>query len=87
MISSSKSTGLALSPSTLRDRLKALLQTTGISHVNITSHSFRGGAATQALKLGAHQFDVMQAGRWKTVSAFQSYLAPQTLPIDESGSD
>ncbi|KAK6036611.1 site-specific recombinase, phage integrase family [Cooperia oncophora] len=61
----SGSTGLPLAISTLRDRLMLLI---------------KGGAATQALNMGAHQIDVMQAGRWRTLGGFQNYIAPNALP-------
>ncbi|KAK5978517.1 Site-specific recombinase phage integrase family, partial [Trichostrongylus colubriformis] len=57
----SASTGFPLSYSTLRDRLIALLKATNLQHLSITSHSFRGGAASLALDLGVDQIRVMQA--------------------------
>ncbi|VDO74676.1 unnamed protein product [Haemonchus placei] len=68
----SGSTGLPLALSTLRDGLRHISSKANLQWFNITSHSFRGGAATQALSMIAHQMDVMQAGRWKTLGGFQN---------------
>ncbi|KAK5975150.1 Site-specific recombinase phage integrase family [Trichostrongylus colubriformis] len=81
----SGSTGL-LAISTLQDRLKHLFNKANLQHFSLTSHSFRGGAATQALNMGVHQVDVMQAGRWSTLSGFRNYIAPKILPISTSPS-
>lgn len=77
----SASTKLPLSKTTLDDRLKALLHSAKLKHFHITSHSFRGGAATSALNAGISQVSVMQAGRWKTTRSFQRYINLSPIPL------
>ncbi|RCN46201.1 zinc knuckle [Ancylostoma caninum] len=55
------------------------LEKAGLAHLHLTSHSFRGGAATEAIRKGVHQEDVKRVGRWRTTSAFLSYVDPTPL--------
>ncbi|VDM67875.1 unnamed protein product [Strongylus vulgaris] len=59
-------------------RLKALGEA-GLGSQRLIPHSFRGGAATSALKEGSDSHRVMLADRWKSSSSFRAYV--DTLPI------
>uniref|UniRef100_A0A914WKK2 ATP-dependent DNA helicase n=1 Tax=Plectus sambesii TaxID=2011161 RepID=A0A914WKK2_9BILA len=59
------------------DRLaKSLHLTEGL-----TTHSFRGGAATAAISAGVDPAKVMRAGRWKSLAAFNAYVATNTATL------
>lgn len=83
----SATSGLPLTYSALRDRLRALLTATQLDHLNLTSHSFRGGAASHALDMGYDQTRVMQAGRWRSVTAFKCYVSPKPLDLPTAPSN
>ncbi|EPB73762.1 site-specific recombinase, phage integrase family [Ancylostoma ceylanicum] len=55
-------------------RLKKTLTDAGLAHRRLTSHSFRGGAATTAIRAGADPANVMRVGRWKSRKSFLSYV-------------
>jgi integrase len=76
----SLSTRKPLTTSTMRRYLDALLAEAGLQECHYTTHSFRGGAATAAIRHGVQQSEVMRAGRWKTTEAFNAYLRPIPLP-------
>ncbi|KHJ96700.1 site-specific recombinase, phage integrase family [Oesophagostomum dentatum] len=63
----------------LRKRINAVLKNAGLSHKRLTSHSFRGGAATTALRRGVSQEDIKPVGRWKSTSAMLSYIEPTAI--------
>ncbi|EYC27176.1 hypothetical protein Y032_0009g560 [Ancylostoma ceylanicum] len=44
-----------------------------------TPHSFRGGAATQALRKGIDSGKLMLADRWKSFKSFQAYIDPSPV--------
>ncbi|CAJ0594930.1 unnamed protein product [Cylicocyclus nassatus] len=44
-----------------------------------TTHSFRGGAATTAIRSGLHPANIMRAGRWRSTEAFSCYIDPSPL--------
>ncbi|KIH45119.1 site-specific recombinase, phage integrase family [Ancylostoma duodenale] len=60
-------------------RLKRTLTDAGLQHRNLTPHSFRGGAATTAIRAGADPSSVMRVGRWKSQKSFLSYVEPSPL--------
>ncbi|KAL6735945.1 hypothetical protein Aduo_006344 [Ancylostoma duodenale] len=45
----------------------------------LTSHSFRGGAATVALRGGVSQDDIKRMDRWKSTSAMLHYTEPTPI--------
>ncbi|KIH60814.1 site-specific recombinase, phage integrase family [Ancylostoma duodenale] len=51
----------------------------GLASRNLTPHSFRGGAATTAIRRGVDPANVMRVGRWKSVKSFQCYIDPTPL--------
>ena len=59
--------------------IKKTLVSAGLGHKNLTSHAFRGGAATTAIRSGANPQNVMRAGRWKSIQAFSCYVEPTPL--------
>ncbi|KIH44081.1 site-specific recombinase, phage integrase family [Ancylostoma duodenale] len=59
--------------------IKKTLEGAGLGHKGLTSHSFRGGAATTAIRGGANPLNVMRAGRWKSVKALECYIDPTPL--------
>ncbi|EYC32692.1 hypothetical protein Y032_0002g1044 [Ancylostoma ceylanicum] len=63
----------------LRKRISAVLNRAGLGHKGLTPHSFRGGAATVALRNGANQEDIKRVGRWKSTSALLHYIEPTPL--------
>ncbi|KHJ96805.1 site-specific recombinase, phage integrase family [Oesophagostomum dentatum] len=63
----------------LRKRINAGLKNAGLSHKGLTSHSFRGGAATTALRRGVSQEDIKRVGRWKSTSVMLSYIEPTAM--------
>lgn len=60
-------------------RIKETLQAAGLGSRQLTTHSFRGGAATAAIRAGIAPENVMRVGRWKTQRAFLSYVEPTPL--------
>ncbi|RCN24604.1 site-specific recombinase, phage integrase family [Ancylostoma caninum] len=66
-----------------RDYASRLIKKTcmeaGLGSRNLTPHSFRGGAATTAIRRGVDPANVMRVGRWKSVKSFQSYIDPTPL--------
>ncbi|RCN40950.1 site-specific recombinase, phage integrase family [Ancylostoma caninum] len=63
----------------LRKRMNSDLNRAGLGHKGLTPHSFRGGAATVALRNGVNQEDIKRVGRWKSTSALLHYLDPTPL--------
>ncbi|RCN51482.1 hypothetical protein ANCCAN_02433 [Ancylostoma caninum] len=59
--------------------IKKTLEGAGLGHKGLTSHSFRGEAATTAIRGGATLLNVMRAGRWKSVKALECYIDPTPL--------
>ncbi|KAK6057208.1 site-specific recombinase, phage integrase family, partial [Cooperia oncophora] len=68
-------------PSTdsLRKRIDNVLQGAGLLHKGFTSHSFRGGAATAALRRGVSCEDIRRVGRWKASTSMLHYLDPTPI--------
>ncbi|KIH68675.1 site-specific recombinase, phage integrase family [Ancylostoma duodenale] len=60
-------------------QIKKTLASTGLAHRRFTPYSFRGGAATQAVRKGADSRNVMLAGRWKSFKSFQAYIDPSPV--------
>ncbi|KAL6730991.1 hypothetical protein Aduo_001905 [Ancylostoma duodenale] len=60
----------------LRKRLNTILMNAGLGRKGLPSHSFRGGAATVALRLGVSQEDIKRMARWKSTSAMLHYIEP-----------
>ncbi|KHJ74994.1 site-specific recombinase, phage integrase family [Oesophagostomum dentatum] len=63
----------------LRKRITWVLSSAGLGHKGLTSHSFRGGAATSALRNGVDQESIKRVGRWKTTSAMLHYIEPTPI--------
>ncbi|WKY15687.1 hypothetical protein Q1695_000854 [Nippostrongylus brasiliensis] len=59
--------------------VKHALQQAGLGSRHLTTHSFRGGAATAAIRAGIAPQNVMRVGRWKTQKAFLAYVEPTPL--------
>ena len=76
----SHSTGEPLTRSTMSSRIGKLFEHAGLGQFQYTTHSFRGGRASLALEEGVDGTRVRRAGRWRTESAFQSYIRPSPLP-------
>ncbi|CAJ0597116.1 unnamed protein product [Cylicocyclus nassatus] len=55
-------------------RIKGILDQAGLQHRKLTTHSFRGGAATTAIRSGLHSANIMRAGRWRSTEAFFCYI-------------
>lgn len=51
-------------------RLSAKLRLTN----DITTHSFRGGAATEAVAAGVDLDEIMRMGKWRSTEAFNAYM-------------
>ncbi|XP_067225205.1 uncharacterized protein [Chanodichthys erythropterus] len=60
--------------------LKSVLQQSGISAHNFSSHSFRIGAATSAAQKGLSQQQIQALGRWSS-DAFHSYIRTNRFHI------
>ena len=60
----------------VRKRINMVLKKAGLAHRGLTSHSFRGGAATVALRKGISQEEIKRVGRWKSTSAMLHYIKP-----------
>ncbi|VDK56911.1 unnamed protein product [Cylicostephanus goldi] len=60
-------------------RIKGVLTQAGLQHRKLTTHSFRGGAATTAIRAGLHPTNIMRAGRWRSTEAFSCYIDPSPL--------
>ncbi|KIH68680.1 site-specific recombinase, phage integrase family [Ancylostoma duodenale] len=60
-------------------QIKKTLASAGLAPRQLTPHSFRGGAATQAVRKGADSRKVMLAGRWKSFKSFQAYIDPSPV--------
>lgn len=63
----------------IRKRMKEVLKEAGLSKRALTSHSFRGGAATVALRNGASHDEIKRVGRWKSTSAMLHYIEPTPI--------
>ncbi|XGW11560.1 hypothetical protein V3C99_012776 [Haemonchus contortus] len=63
----------------LRKRINSTLHSAGLHHKGLTPHSFRGGAATAALRRGVNQEDIKRVGRWKSTSSMLHYLEPTPI--------
>lgn len=51
------------------------LRKAGLDHTNISPHSLRAGAATDAAGIGASDVAIQQLGRWRS-SAYRAYVRP-----------
>ncbi|EPB73651.1 hypothetical protein ANCCEY_07264 [Ancylostoma ceylanicum] len=71
--------GKAPSGDYLARQIKKVLADAGLAHRRLTPHSFRDGAATQALRKGIDSGKVMLAGRWKSFKSFQAYIDPSPV--------
>uniref|UniRef100_A0A914WPE2 Tyr recombinase domain-containing protein n=1 Tax=Plectus sambesii TaxID=2011161 RepID=A0A914WPE2_9BILA len=69
-----------MSDDNVRAELRRVLAACGITR-KLTTHSFRGGAATTATEIGVPERAVMAAGRWKSVGGFQPYVAVSTATL------
>ncbi|VDO30573.1 unnamed protein product [Haemonchus placei] len=69
----------APSTDTLRKRIRNVLRCSGLRDKGLTSHSFRGGAATAALRRGVSSEDIRRVGRWKSSSSILNYLDPTPI--------
>ncbi|KHJ86561.1 site-specific recombinase, phage integrase family [Oesophagostomum dentatum] len=61
-------TGNGPSTDELRKRINAVLKTSGLGQKGLTSHSFRGGAATHALRKGVSQEDIKRTRRERSLA-------------------
>ncbi|CAJ0594194.1 unnamed protein product [Cylicocyclus nassatus] len=75
----SSRSGSAITRDFAARQIQKTLGEAGLGSKKLTSHSFRGGAATNALKKGLDAQSVMLAGRWKSFNSFQAYIGP--LPV------
>lgn len=71
--------GRPLSASEAGAAVKRLITEAELDGFGLTSHSFRGGAATEAVQKGKPLENIMRNGRWKTRAAFDAYVAPMPL--------
>ncbi|EYC39645.1 hypothetical protein Y032_0647g1098 [Ancylostoma ceylanicum] len=60
-------------------QIKWAVASAGLGSRGLTTHSFRGGAATAAVRAGKQTASIMRAGRWKSAEAFQCYVGPTPL--------
>ena len=72
--SSNTSVFVGMSADNVRKELERLKRTYGLAP-ELTTHSFRGGAATEAISAGVEARAVMAAGRWKSTEAFSAYVS------------
>ncbi len=64
-------------------QLKSVLLSAGILAKNVSSHSFRIGAATSAAQKGLTKHQIQTLGRWSS-EAFQSYIRTDQFHIKSS---
>ncbi|CAJ0592617.1 unnamed protein product [Cylicocyclus nassatus] len=68
--------GSAMSKDYAARQIRKALGEAGLGAKKLTAHSFRGGAATNALNKGSDSHKIMLAGRWKTFTSFKAYIDP-----------
>ncbi|KAK6024068.1 site-specific recombinase, phage integrase family, partial [Ostertagia ostertagi] len=68
-----------LKSDSLRRRIKDVLRSCGLHDRGLTSHSFRGGAATAAMRRGVKYEDIKRVGRWKSSNSMMYYLEPTPI--------
>lgn len=76
--------GSAVSYSIFASVLRLLVQAAGLSHLNITPHSFRIGAATTAAHCGVPDSAIKALGRWQSIS-YQVYTKYTPADINSFG--
>ena len=72
--------GSPVPPSTLRDTIATAKIFAGLQRQNITSHSFRIGAATYAATKGYSSAQIQAMGRWKS-AAFTNYIRISSIQL------
>ncbi|KAK6031846.1 hypothetical protein OSTOST_01988 [Ostertagia ostertagi] len=71
--------GKAPSRDFVAQNITKVAKAAGLQHKKLTSHSFRGGAATHAIRQGVDSGKIMLAIRWKSFQGFKSYIEPSPL--------